>query len=75
MKSQYTSTQSFARMSHHQEVVVTVNPTSATVWEFEPEDPRQKFTAIGEIVNIAYPLLLKHTNTSHCLGTDKLFFK
>lgn len=75
LKSQYTSTQSFARMSHFQEVTVTVNPSSATLWEFEPKDPRVKFTTVGEPVMINTPLLIKHSNTVNCLGTDNFYFK
>ena len=75
LKSLYTSTQSFARMSHHQEVTITVAPSSATLWEFEPSDPRVKFPTVGEPVMAGTPLLIKHSYTSHCLSTDEFYFK
>ena len=55
--------------------MLTVNPTTSTLWEFEPVDPRLKFERVGEAVRPNEAVLLKHVYTCHCLGTDHLFFK
>ena len=75
MKSQHTNTQSFARMSHFQEVTLTVNPNSSTLWEFEAINPKIKFASVGQPVLSGQPLLIKHSYTSHHLATDEYFFK
>lgn len=52
-----------------------MHPSSATLWEFEPVDPRVKFPTVGEPIKSGTPMLVKHCYTSHALGTDEFYFK
>ena len=69
--TQYTSPQSFAKISHNQEAVFTTkDSTFATIWEIEHVDPKIRFEMVGEKVRVNEELLIKHTHTCNWLGSE-----
>lgn len=71
LQSEHTSTQSFAKISHFNEVLFTVKGDSFnTVWAIEHIDPKIRFEMEGEPVRVTDEVLLKHCLTANWLGTQ-----
>lgn len=72
LTSDHTSTMTFAKISHYNEVLFTTKgETFNCIWEFEHIDPKIRFEMAGEPVGVADEILLKHCHTSNWLGAQK----
>lgn len=72
LMSQFTNTQSFAKISHFQEVAISSIPNNLTSWEIEHFNPKVRFEMQGEVVRAGEPVLIKHVHTGKWLGTDNI---
>jgi hypothetical protein len=76
LTSGHCSTQSFAKLSHYQEVSFTSQANSfATIWEFDHVDAKVRFEMVGEQISVDDQILLKHAHTSNWLGSESSTFK
>lgn len=73
--SQYTTTQSFARNTHFQEVTISSRQTGLTTWVLEHINPTVRFESIGQPVLAGEEILIKHSHTGKWLGTDNILVK
>jgi len=71
LSSEHCSTQSYAKISHHQEVLFTTKGDNfSAVWEFDHVNPKVRFEKVGEPVSVDDEVLLKHSHTNNWLGSE-----
>ncbi len=58
-----------SKYSRHQEVSVTVLPSSNTIWTIEHFDPKVRNKLLGTEIRVGDPILLKHCPTAQWLAS------
>ena len=76
LSSGHCTTQTYAKISHHQEVLFTTKGDQySCVWEFEHSDPKIRFEMSGEPISVDDQVLLKHSHTANWLGSESSVVK
>jgi hypothetical protein len=61
-----------SKFSRNQEVSVTADLNSNTIWAIEHVDPKKRFDAVGQDISINEEILIKHVPTAQWLATDNV---
>lgn len=58
-----------AAQSKQQEVLIVTRESQENIWQFEHEDPKQRFRRNGDNIDIRDNVLIKSMNTQNWLAT------
>lgn len=59
-----------SKFSREQEVSMTANLNSHSLWAIEKVNAKERFDSVGKEVNEDEPILLKHVSTGQWLASD-----